>query len=279
MEELSPTNTFLNKAKTHGLKILISIGIFIVFLIFALIVKKIITNSVNKKDVKNINNDKILKELLGNMTYYIIIIIGILCALVNAGFHLNSLLVIFGSIGLAVALAVQGSITQIVSGLMILWFKYFNIGDLIELNGNASYVSGFNLLNTTMTDARNVKTMIPNNTIISGVFKNYFEHEKIFIDVHFTLSNNNQINYDILIENIRSEIIRKSVYCIDKENILVRVHDISNSGTKLYARVFIKSIDFYPANAEINKIIRVTLANDNVLMLDNSYSLNSNSAS
>jgi small conductance mechanosensitive channel len=279
MEESLPTNTFINKARTHGPKILISIGIFIFFLIIAFIVKKIITNSVNKKDVKNINNDKILKEILGSITYYIIIIIGLLCALVNAGFHLNSLLVIFGSIGLAVALAVQGSITQIVSGLMILWFKYFNIGDLIELNGNASYVSGFNLLNTTMTDAKNIKTIIPNNTIISGFFKNYSEHEKISIDVHFALSSNNHINYDILIENVRSEIIRKSIYCIDKESVLVRIHDISNSGTKLYARVLIKSIDFYPANAEINKIIRVTLANDNVLMLDNSYPLNSNSSS
>lgn len=279
MEELSPTNSLVNKVRTHGPKILISIGIFIVFYIIALIIRRIIARSIDKSNSKNFNNDKILKELLGNITFYIIIITGLLFSLVNAGFHLNSLLVIFGSIGLAVALAVQGSITQIVSGLMILWFKYFNIGDLIELNGNASYVSDFNLLNTTMTDARNVKTMIPNNTIISGVFKNYFEHEKIFIDVHFTLSNNNQINYDILIKNIISEISGKSIYCIDKENILVRVYDISSSGTKLYARVFIKSIDFYPANAEINKIIRVILANDNVLMLDNGYSLNSNSAS
>ena len=279
MEQESYTDSLVNKAKIYGPKILIPIVIFIVFYIIALIIKAIIIKSINKPDSKNFNNDKILKELLSSITFYIIIIIGLLCALVNAGFHLNSLLVIFGSIGFAIALAIQGSITQIVAGIMILWFNYFNIGDLIELNGSALYVTNFNLLNTTLTDIRKVKIIIPNNAIISGEFKNYSIDEKIFISVFFSLSANNKINYEILLDNIKNEIIKKSKYCIDKDNILVIIIDISNSGTKMFARVLIKNTDYYYANAEISKIIRVLLAEDNVLMLDNSYVSNSSNDS
>ena len=275
MELKDNTLQFLPKMGT-------SIIIIIIFYIIAFLIRKLIfrlikRNKTNDEKIKN-NNNEILYELLGNIIYYVIVIVGILFALVNIGFNLNSLLIVFGSIGLAIALAIQGSITQIVSGIIILFFKYFNIGDLVQINGIMGFVDNFNLLNTSIVPPTGEKIIIPNNIITSGSFTNYFNKEKIYHDIFVTLSNNNTIDYNILTENIKSTLLKNCEYIVnDKDNIHVFISDISASGTKLFARILIYSRDFHIADVTARKLIRTLLADDNVLLLDNNYTSSSHS--
>ena len=249
----------------------ISIAIIIVFYIIALIVEKRFINLIEKENAQNKMDNQILYRLLANLFYYVIIIIGIIIALVNIGFSLNTLLIFVGSVGLAIALAIQGTVTQIVSGITILFFKYFNVGDLIEINSTMGYVDNFNLLNTTIIDPRNVKIVIPNNTITSGTFVNYYNKETIYSQFFITLSNNNNIHYETLINNIKKTLISDCKYVIDKDKVFVFITDTSEPGTKMVIKFLIKNSDFYDALFASQEIVRNLLANDNVLLLDNNY--------
>jgi len=189
----------------------------------------------------------------------------------NLGFNINTLLVIFGSAGLALALAIQSSVSQLVSGLIIIVFNYFNNDDLIEINNSMGFVKNFNLLNTVIYDPRGVKIIIPNSTITSGNFMNYYDQEKIYVQFFVTISNNNLINYDILLENIKEALINNCTYIINKENVFAKISNISLSGTELNIKFLINHNDYYKANDSGKQIVRKFMTDNKILLLDNGY--------
>ena len=160
-------------------------------------------------------------------------IFGLFIALVNLGFQISTILVVFGSVGLALALAIQSTITQIVSGILILYLDYYNINDIVEINGLVGYVNNFNLLNTTILDNANVPNIIPNNTFISGKFTNYMKNKTIDSMVFLGISANNNIDYNILISNIKNTLIKEAKYIIDKNSVAVFIKDFEQPGTTL----------------------------------------------
>lgn len=265
--------SFVSDAKTSAIKhvppIIKSIAIIIVAFIIAAIVKKYILNLSKDYDSRP-NNDKILYDLLSTISYYVIIIIGFFMALVNLGFNIGSVLVIFGSIGLAIALSIQNTIAQMVSGMVIVSFKYFNLGDLIEVNGIMGFVDRFNLFNTSLSLPTGEKVVIPNNTITNNGFKNYFEKDQIYADIFIKISNNNKTNYDELCEHIKTAMLSKSKY-IQNSTITVTINDISEPGTKIRVRILINSRDYYAATTQTRQIVRTLLTDENILLLDNYY--------
>lgn len=268
------TITMINSVKTNTMIYLPKIGISIAIVIFFYIIAKIIHNNTKKIINKSETDNKILYKLFGDIFYYIIVFIGIMIALVYIGFNLNTLLVVFGSIGLAIALAIQGTVSQVVSGIMILFFKYFKTGDIVEINNTTGYINNFNLLNTSIIDPLGVKFTIPNNNIINGTFTNYCNQENIYVDIITALSNNNTINYDTLLSNIKNIIMKDCKYIInpsDPKSVIITLADTSTSGTKITARVLIKNINYFSVQRDVRLIIRKLLSDDNVLLLDNSY--------
>ena len=132
-------NDFKKKINDIGYKALIFIITIVITVIIAKIVKSRIVNTVIEKN-DNENRNKILYTVLGSLFYYFIIFIGIIIALTQLGYQLSSILIVLGSVSLAIALAIQNTIVQVVSGFLILFFGYFNIGDLIMCNGVTGFV-------------------------------------------------------------------------------------------------------------------------------------------
>ena len=269
---------FKNKAKNYGYKIIVSIIIIIITLIIANIVKNIILNKLIEKEMNNKNNNKkIFYTLFSKIVYYIIIFIGIVIALINLGYQLSTIFIVLGSIGFAIALAIQGSITQIISGIIILLFEYYDIGDLILCNGIIGYITDFNLLTTTLRDQAGIKIIVPNSTFTTSPFTNYNTNKDVLFKLFLTLSSNNKINFDILFNNIKNAIMNESKYVTNKNGVYITIFDIQGSGTVICVNVPIKSIDYINAGNDARLIVRRVLSDDNVLLLDNSYVANSSS--
>ena len=267
---------FKEKAKSNAYKIVVSIIIIIISLIIAKIIKNNISNKFIEKE-DNENKNKIFYTVLASLIYYIIIFIGVIIALINLGYQLSTIFIVLGSVGLAIALAVQGTITQVVAGFVILFFRYFNIGDFILCNGMTGYITDFNLLTTTLTDQAGIKVMIPNSSFTSSPFTNYTSNTDVIFKLFLTLSSNNKIDFDILFNNIKNSIINESTYVSDKSKVNVVIFDIQGSGTTICVNIPIKSINYVAAGNNAKLIVRRILAHDNVLLLDNSYAINSTS--
>jgi small conductance mechanosensitive channel len=206
------------------------------------------------------------------MVFYILIFIGVFFALSKIGFNVSTLLVILGTIGFAIAFGLQNFIQQIISGITILVFKYFNLGDLIKVKSDIGYVKQFNLINTTIMTNKGEEIIIPNNMITTDFFLNFTKNDVIFGVVEMTLSTNNKINYPLLLEKLKNK-VSLSNFVIDKAEISVNVTDMSGPGTKVSIKAKINSAEYFKSLNNIRLIARQTLEEEGIKLLDNFYLL------
>ena len=265
-------NYYKDLSIKYSIKLSFGILIIIIFYFLAKFVNHQFKNIIKEDSLNDSNMKKkmILYKFIGNGLYYIILLIGIIIFLLILGIQLNTVLVLFGSIGFALALAIQGTIKEIVSGLMILIFNYYNVGDYIEINGHQMFVYKFNLFNTTFIDIFTAKTIVPNSTITNGILKVITSNKTVYTDIPINISANNNINYTSLINTMKSEILEKSEYILNNDINIVIV-DMSTFGTLVKVKALINSIDYLQAKFSINLIIRDLLNKHSILLLDESY--------
>ena len=288
MKNISEYFSSISKEKiiTSFVNIFFAIIIFLFFYTIAKIslknIEKINFNKSNQKNNNlqipkpnqqdNENFSKIHRKFIAESVFYIIIIIGIFFALSRIGFNVSSLLVILGTIGFAIAFGLQNFIQQIISGITILVFKYFNLGDLINVKSDIGYVKQFNLINTTIMTNKGEEIIIPNNMITTDFFMNYTKNDVIFGVVEISLSSNNKINYPVLFEKIKNR-VSLSKFVIDKNELYVYVTDMSGPGTKISIEAKIESAKYFNSLNNISLISRQTLEEEGVKLLDNFYLL------
>ena len=181
-------NTFFENFIDNIPTLLVSIFIFIILYIIAEYYKSLIIPKKTKlikseiemeleQEQSSYNNDLIYYQLSW-LVYYSIIIFGLLVSLVNLGFNVATIITLLGSIGFTLALALQDSLKNIISGIYIGINKLFKIGDIISLkplgNLNTTYgrIIDFSLYYTTVVDDNNVISMIPNYVIQTNILTN-----------------------------------------------------------------------------------------------------------
>jgi small conductance mechanosensitive channel len=227
--------------------------------------------------ITKIKNKNLAYEIIGNFISYTILFFGIIYGLTIIGFNISTILVVIGSFGITIALALQTTLTHLISGLFILFYGYFEINDVVEINGTVGYVKDFNLFKTYIADSSNHITVISNNDFINKSFTNYTLNKTFLYNFSIDISSINNIDYNILMNNIKTKIKNESKYCIDKNNIDVIIQNMSTLGTTILIKVPINSSDFFVGGAELKQIVRTLLTDDNILLLDNSYFTNINS--
>jgi small conductance mechanosensitive channel len=183
-------------------------------------------------------------------------------------------MVILGSSGLAIAFALQSSLTQVINGLVILYFNYYELNDIIQVGEYLGKVVGFTLLNTTIqTHENNINIIIPNTEIASKVVYNFTKTPQIINSVPVSISANNNLDYIKLVENIKAELRAKCKYIVNKNNIMVDISDISESGTKIDIRFEINSEDYIESRYNVRLLVRNLLSQKHIKLLDNGYTL------
>jgi len=252
-------------------KYIVSVVIFLIGYIIASRIYHKIMEQINKKYAQNKMN--IASDVFASFIYYIIILLGLFLALLNSDIDTNSIMVVLGSFGLAIALAMQNSVTRIINGFLIIYYGYYKIGDIIKVNDISGKVVEFTLFNTVILNRENnVNVIISNNDIVSNKIINYTKMPNIINNIRVSISANNQnLNYTNLLNKIKTEINNKSKYIIDKNKTTIDIDDMEKSGTTLNIKFYIESSNIFESQNEIKLLVRDILSSNNVKLLDNSY--------
>ena len=241
---------------------------------FSYLIAQLSYNHITKVEIDKgaASNGKIIFKTIGDITFFSILGLGIILTLVNLGVELSSLFVVLGSVGLAIALALQDTISNVSAGFMILILNYYDLGDLIEIDDKMGVVDKFDLFTTSIKNNEGVIIKFPNNLITKGVLKNYYKSEELSLKFDVTISNNEKnTNYDDLFTKIKDELKNKIDFATNKENIKVSISDISASGTKIGISIPLKPQDYSKGKAPAMKVVRDVILANNLLLLDNGY--------
>src|SRR5210317_16410 len=195
------TEKWIDLAADYGLKI---IGAILIWIIGSWLIKKLIkaTRSVMTKQ----NYDESLQKFLMNLLGWILKIVLIIVVLGTVGVETTSFAAIIAAAGLAIGLALQGSLGNFAGGVLIMIFKPFKIGDLIEAQGEIGVVKEINIFTTKLIGLSNKEIIIPNGALSNGNIINYTSEGTRRVDLTFGVGYDSDIKKtkDVLMNVITS---------------------------------------------------------------------------
>lgn len=158
--------------------VIISLGTALLVLIVGWIAAKW-ANRLVLKAFRSRNMDEALGRFLGSMAKYAVLAAVVISALGRVGIQAASLITLFATAGLAVGLALQGSLSNFASGVMILLFRPFDIGDRVEAGGATGTVRDIGIMATTILTPENHRIIVPNSNVMGDKITNYTVEGKI----------------------------------------------------------------------------------------------------
>lgn len=201
-------------------------------------VAKKVRKIMEKKDV-----DVSLAPFLTSIVGIGIKILVVLSAASMFGIEVTSFVAIFGALAFAIGLALQGNLSHMAAGVVILLFKYYKVGDYIETQGYAGTVKEIQIFNTLLTTVDNKLIIVPNGGILSEPIENYTAHEDRKIPMTFG------IGYDDDIDHAK-EVIMRVLKTHDKvdfsKDVDLYVSELADSSVNITVRPWAKTGDFWP---------------------------------
>jgi len=188
----------IEKGIEYGTKILLAIVIWIVgkFIISQLmkVFKKVLS--------KNKNMDETLEKFLANLLRSILLVLLIIAILGQLGIDTASFAAILAAAGLAIGMALQGSLSNFAGGVLIMLFRPFKVGDLIEAQGEVGVVKEIQIFTTQLATPGNKLAIMPNGALSNGNIKNYTELGQLRVDLTIGVS------YDADIKQTKEVLMR-----------------------------------------------------------------------
>jgi small conductance mechanosensitive channel len=155
-----------------GLGLLKNLGWFLLTVLLAWVLAKIAGRVVSKALSKTPNISNLLQDFLVRMIRGAVLVVGVIVALPRLGLEIGPLLAVVGAAGFAVAFALQGTLSNFASGIMILFYQPFDVGDFVEVAGISGKVESLTLVSTELNTVDNKKVLVPNNSVWQGIITN-----------------------------------------------------------------------------------------------------------
>ena len=235
----------------YGVKFITAIAIFI---IGKWIVQRLV--KLVKKGMGRSNIDETLIGFIGNILVAIGLAFVIIAALSQLGINTTSLAAVIAAAGLAIGLALQGSLSNFAAGFLIILFKFFSKGDYVEIAGTGGTVDDISIFTTTLITPDQRRIVVPNGNITSDNIINYSAMPTRRIDMVVGVS------YDADLPKTQ-ELLRKIVSdhpnTLDDPAPTVEVNELGASSVDFIVRPWVNTPDLWATKWELTKQIKMAL--------------------
>jgi len=247
--ETSSVQTVSDMIGLYSTNIAIAIVIFFVGKFIASKITKGIVILMDKQ--KNI--DKTLSNFLEDIMYYIMMVVVIMSALDQLGIDTTSFLAILGAAGLAIGLALKDSLSNFASGVMIIMFRPFKIGDIVNAGGVTGKVIEIHLFNTEFTTPDNQKILVPNGAITASSITNINAHDTRRIDLTIGIGYDDDIKKA---KDILHDIVAKNEKILKEPAVTIAVAELADSSVNFVVRPWVNTPDYWNIKFELNEAIK-----------------------
>ena len=230
---------------TWGIKAIGAIVVLILGLIAAKWIRASLRSALAKRNV-----DETLVPFLASMVYYLVLAFVLIAVLGMFGIEATSLVAVLGAAGLAVGLAMQGTLSNFAAGVMLLIFRPFKVGDFVDAGGIAGSVVEIAIFSTTLHSPDNVRITVPNGSIYGAVTKNFSANDTRRNDMTIGIGYGDDIGKAI-------EILQR---CIDEDERVLKdpapviaVSELGDSSVNLVVRPWCKKEDYWGLRFDLTR--------------------------
>lgn len=236
-------------AVSYGIKVIMALVVFIVGKWLAKKIAALLKSTMLKSGV-----DETVVTFAANLAFGLLMTIVIIASLAQLGIQTASFVAIIGAAGLAVGLALQGSLSNFASGVMIILFRPIKQGDFIEAAGVAGVVKDISIFVTTMTTPDNKTIIVPNSGIIGGAITNYSTQPTRRIDMIVGISYDSDMKKA---KEILQQLAESDERILKEPAPTIAVSELADSSVNLVFRPWVNSADFWPTKFDLTENIKM----------------------
>jgi small conductance mechanosensitive channel len=232
-----------------GLNILFALLIFIVGKYLVGVITRLV-----KKLMEKAHMDKILVNFIGSIIKTVLLLFVVIAALDQLGVNTTSLIALIGAAGLAIGLALQGSLQNLASGVMLIVFRPFRDGDFVEAGGTMGVVEEIGIFTTKMRTGDNKEVIVPNGQIFGGIITNYSKRDTRRVDMVFGIGYGDDI---LKAKEVITGIIEADERILKDPAPLIAVGELADSSVNFNVRPWVKSGDYWGVYFDLNEKIKM----------------------
>jgi small conductance mechanosensitive channel len=243
---------FLHKNGLNILiKILMVVGLLILFNYLGKLASKLVITSI---DASRFRPSRLLRNMIENMSNRLVMLVGILIALSQIGISLGPMLAGLGVVGFIVGFALQDTLANFASGIMILFYRPFDVGDMVESGTVFGKVKHMSLVSTTILTIDNQTLVVPNNMIWGDVIKNVTAQNLRRVDLIFGVSYSEEIPK---VEKILSEILEANEMVLKNPPPQIKLHELADSSVNFVVRPWVRTDDYWDVHWDVTREVKM----------------------
>ncbi len=243
--------TVQQKGVEFGLQLLAAVLIFLVGRFVAKVVARFVERLMERAKAA-----PILVTFVRQFTYVGLVIVVILAALSRLGVQVTSFIAILGAAGLAVGLALQGSLANFAAGVLLMVFRPFRVGDFVEIAGETGTVEDITIFTTQIVTPDNRTIIVPNASVTDGNIVNYTVKGTRRVDLVIG------VGYDADLKQTREailDVLSQDERILDEPEPTVAVHELAGSSVNFAVRPWCAADDYWPVYFDTQERVKVRL--------------------
>lgn len=239
------TEALTSLAITYGIQLVSAIVTLVIGLYIVGFVVRLIGKVLEKS-----NTDPSLTGFVRSLVSILLKIMVYITAIGMLGVEMTSFIAILGAAGLAVGMALSGTLQNFAGGVMILLFKPYKVGDFIEAQGYSGSVKEIQIFITILTTSDNKTVMIPNGPLATGSLINYSAQETRRVDWTFGIAYGDDLDkaYEVL-----NRFIAEDDRILKEPEPFMALHTLADSSVNIVVRVWVNSADYWGVHFDMNE--------------------------
>ena len=245
-------NKIMEFMQTDGLAFGIDLAIALVIFFVGRILISLVVRGMSKAMQKN-DVEKTLETFACNLVRMALLIVVIIAAIGQLGIQTTSFIAIFGAAGLAVGLALQGSLSNFASGVLIVLFRPYKVGDFVEAAGIAGAIEQVQILTTIFKTGDNKQVIVPNSQIMDSIITNYSANDTRRVDMVVGVS------YDDDLDKVRKtleDIIAADDRILSEPAVTIAVSELADSSVNFVVRPWCATADYWAVMWDLTEEIK-----------------------
>jgi small conductance mechanosensitive channel len=253
-------NQLFETVKTQGVDLGINIALAIVIFYVGKVVVGLIVRGLAKV-MRAREVDKTLETFLCNFLRMALMVVVIIAAISQIGIQTTSFIAIFGAAGLAVGLALQGSLSNFAAGVLIVLFRPYRVGDFVEAAGIAGSVEQVQILTTVLKTPDNKQIIVPNSQIMDSVITNYSANDTRRVDMVVGVSYDDDLDK---VHAVLKELVAAEDRILDDPACTIAVSELADSSVNFVVRPWVNTADYWGVHFDLTEAIKKRFDKDGI---------------
>ncbi len=236
-----------------GLRLLKNISAFVLIILVSMFLSRLISRALKKVMARSKQTSRLLGDFLVVSVRRLVIGIGILIGLAALEINVGPLLAVIGAAGFVIAFALQDSLGNFASGILIMVFRPFDVGDLVEVGGILGKVQSMNLLSVLIHTPDNKSVIIPNNNVWSDAITNITATDTLRVNLVFGIAYDDDMEKA---QQIMEQVVSENAMVLKDPEPVIRVHELADSSVNYVCRPWVKSEDYWEAYWALTRAVK-----------------------